>query len=96
MSIQFRKRFKLFPGVSINLGKQGLSLSAGVKGARITVGKDRTTTSVGLPGTGLYDRNTVMHKPVEKDRQNSERRALFIGILFIAFLIGAAKLLSMI
>lgn len=47
MSWGFRKRVKLLPGVSLNLGKRGVSVSAGVRGARVTVAKDRVSTSVG-------------------------------------------------
>lgn len=43
------------PGVKLNFGKTGMSVSTGVPGFRKTfhiVG--RVTTSVGIPGTGLY------------------------------------------
>lgn len=58
MSWGFRKRIKLFPGVHINVGKRGVSVSAGVRGANVTFGNDRITTSVGLPGSGLSSRQT--------------------------------------
>ena len=58
MAFLFRKRIKFLPGIYFNVGKKGVSFSAGVKGARVTVGRGRTTTSVGIPGTGLSSRTT--------------------------------------
>jgi len=54
MGLRFRKSITLCKGVKINLGKNGVSLSAGIPGFRKTWHLDgRETTSVGLPGTGL-------------------------------------------
>lgn len=40
---RFRKSFKLFPGVRLNLSKRGVGISAGIPGARI--GRDDATKS---------------------------------------------------
>jgi Protein of unknown function (DUF4236) len=53
MSLRFRKSVKLFPGVKINLGKTGIGMSTGLKGAHIGVNKRGTYTNVGIPGTGI-------------------------------------------
>ena len=54
MGLRFRKSFKIAPGVRVNVGKKSVGISAGVKGARVSVNsKGRKTTTVGLPGTGL-------------------------------------------
>jgi hypothetical protein len=53
MGFRFQRRLKLFPGVTLNVSKSGLSTSFGVRGARVTVGHGKTRTTVGLPGTGL-------------------------------------------
>ena len=54
MGFNFRKSFKVAPGVKLNISKKGISsVSAGVKGARVSVGKKGTRTTVGIPGTGL-------------------------------------------
>lgn len=58
MGIRFRKSIKLFPGVRLNFGSRGMSVSAGVRGARVTVGR-KTTVSAGIPGTGLSASATV-------------------------------------
>ena len=54
MGLRFRKRIKLFKGVHLNIGKNGVSLSAGIPGFRKTIhSSGRVTTSVGIPGTGI-------------------------------------------
>lgn len=53
MSFRFHRSISIIPGVRLNLGKTGVSLSAGAPGAHITVGKKGVRTTVGLPGTGL-------------------------------------------
>jgi hypothetical protein len=53
MSFRFRRSFKIAPGLRLNVGKRGVSLSAGVRGAHVTVGRTGVTQSIGIPGTGL-------------------------------------------
>ena len=50
---RFLKRIKVAPGLSINLSKKSVSLSAGVPGLRFSIGPKGRRTSLGLPGTGL-------------------------------------------
>lgn len=55
MGLRFRKSISIIPGVKLNFGKTGMSVSAGVPGFRKTFHTSgRVTTSVGIPGTGLY------------------------------------------
>ena len=55
MGLRFRKSISLFPGVRLNFGKTGMSVSAGVPGFRKTIHTSgKVTTSVGIPGTGIY------------------------------------------
>lgn len=54
MGLRFRKSFKIAPGVRVNVGKKSVGISAGVKGARVSVNSNgRVTKTVGLPGTGV-------------------------------------------
>lgn len=54
MGFRFRKSVKNAPGVRLNIGKKSVGISAGVKGARVSVNsKGRVTKTVGLPGTGI-------------------------------------------
>ncbi|MER1958841.1 MAG: DUF4236 domain-containing protein [Solibacillus sp.] len=63
MGFRFRKSIKVAPGVKINLGKKGASVTVGNKYARTTIGKGRRTNSVSLPGTGIsYSTQTTQRK----------------------------------
>lgn len=55
-SLRFRKSVSICKGVRLNFGKKGVSISAGVPGFRKTYNFNtkKTTTSVGIPGTGIY------------------------------------------
>lgn len=55
MGLRFRKSISLIPGVRLNFSKSGMSVSTGVPGFRKTINsKGQVTTTVGVPGTGLY------------------------------------------
>lgn len=52
--MRYRKSIGLGKGVRLNVGKGSLGISAGVKGAHVSVNSRRgVTTSVGAPGTGV-------------------------------------------
>lgn len=53
MGFRFRRSFRVFPGLKINVSKSGVSESIGRRGAWFTIGPRGTRTTVGLPGTGL-------------------------------------------
>jgi hypothetical protein len=54
MGVRFRKSFKLCPGVRTTFSLSGVSVSAGVKGARLTASKRGLMATLGIPGTGIY------------------------------------------
>ena len=54
MATRFRKSMKIAPGVKLNINKKSVSLTAGTKGAHHTINSNgSTTTSAGVPGSGL-------------------------------------------
>lgn len=53
MGFRFQKRVRIFPGVTLNFSKSGVSTSFGGRGARVTLGHGKTRATVGLPGSGL-------------------------------------------
>lgn len=53
MGFRFRKRVKLLPGIHLNVGKTGLSVSAKAGPVSITKGRGRTTSTIGIPGSGF-------------------------------------------
>lgn len=63
MGFRYRKSIKLGKGVRLNINKDSVSISAGGKGARVTVNsKGRKTTTVGLPSTGISYQTTSSTK----------------------------------
>jgi hypothetical protein len=54
MPFRFQKRIRLAKGISLNLGKKGVSsVRVGRRGAGISTGRRGTRLSAGLPGTGM-------------------------------------------
>ncbi len=74
MGLRFRKSISIIPGVKLNFGKTGMSVSTGVPGFRKTFHTSgRVTTSVGIPGTGLYYVDTKNAKS-QNNRRNTATR----------------------
>lgn len=48
------RRKNVLPGLRVNLSKSGPSLSVGVRGAHVTLGRRGITRTVGIPGTGIF------------------------------------------
>ena len=65
MPIRFFQRFKIAPGLTLNLSKWGGSLSVGPPGAKFTFGTAGTRGTVGIPGSGLY---YTEHNPLDRRR----------------------------
>lgn len=53
MRFRCRRSVKIIPGVRLNFGKKGASISVGPCGAKLTVGPSGTRATVGIPGTGI-------------------------------------------
>jgi hypothetical protein len=58
MGLRFFRRVTLAPGVRMNLSRSGPSLSFGVRGAHVTMGRRGVRRTVGVPGTGLFYTST--------------------------------------
>jgi hypothetical protein len=72
MGLIFRQRFKIFPGVHLNLSKNGLSVSLGAPGATINLSPKRgTRLALGIPGTGLSYR-TSLNPSINRGRTNPQ------------------------
>lgn len=59
MSLSFRKRIKIIPGVHINLSKSGISTSIGVKGASMTFGKSGVYLNTAIPLLVTHNRTKL-------------------------------------
>ena len=66
MATRFRRTVKLFPGVKLNIGKNGISTSIGVRGAHMTFGKSGVYIGTGIPGTGISQR-TKLSGPIHEN-----------------------------
>jgi hypothetical protein len=53
MGLRVRQVLKIAPGLWLNIGKGGISLSLGGRGATVNLGKQGVRGTVGLPGSGL-------------------------------------------
>ena len=59
MAIRFQKRIRIAPGLRLNLSAGGVSMSAGPRGASLTLGKQGLYGNAGLPGTGISARQKL-------------------------------------
>ncbi|HAT4373170.1 TPA: DUF4236 domain-containing protein [Clostridioides difficile] len=63
MGFNFRKSINLGGGLKLNLGKKSVGISAGVKGARVSVNsKGRKSSTLSIPGTGISYTKTSTKK----------------------------------
>ncbi|EGT3902374.1 DUF4236 domain-containing protein [Clostridioides difficile] len=63
MGFNFRKSINLGGGLKLNLGKKSIGISAGVKGARVSVNsKGRKSATLSIPGTGISYTKTSTKK----------------------------------
>lgn len=59
MSIRFRKRIKVIPGVYLNVSKSGVSASIGPKGTNVNISQKGSYLNLGIPGTGISHRQKI-------------------------------------
>ncbi|MBP1469228.1 DUF4236 domain-containing protein [Acinetobacter nosocomialis] len=79
MGFNFRKSFKIAPGLRLNVGKKGISsVSIGGKGVRVNFSKKGTRTNVGIPRTGLSYSSFSSHKKKARPQLNSYQQQPFI------------------
>lgn len=75
MGLRFRRSIKICKGVKVNLGKTGASLSVGTRGFHKTFHTSgRVTTTVGLPGTGIYWTESTNPRRNNNNTRNTNRR----------------------
>lgn len=72
MAFRFRRTVSIFPGVRLNLGKRGVSVSAGVRGANVTLGRNGLYGNAGIPGTGMSYREKLF-KPTNGAGEGASR-----------------------
>ena len=85
MSLRFRRRVKLFPGITMNLGLHGAGLSVGPRGLHVGLNRRGLYSSAGIPGTGLY---AVHHYRTGEGHQ--VRGGFLLGPFLLGVLIAVA------
>jgi hypothetical protein len=71
---------KLAPGLSLNVSKKGLGLSAGPRGVKASLSSQgRLTGSVGIPGSGVSYRG-ALNSNAESELGESEDNSLLLSI----------------
>jgi hypothetical protein len=63
MGLRFHRSVKILPGVRLNIGKTGTSISIGGGGLTHTIGSKNSRTTVSVPGTGLSYTKVHPHNP---------------------------------
>lgn len=71
MSLRFRNRLKILPGIYLNLGKNGISTTIGPRGANINIGKNGVYLNTGIPGTGISNREKLFGGDIDKPNLNN-------------------------
>ena len=62
MGFRVRKSFKLAPGVRMTVTPRGIGVSAGPRGAKLSVhSSGRLTQTLSLPGSGISHTQTLRH-----------------------------------
>jgi hypothetical protein len=73
MPFRFRKSFKIFPGVKINMSKGGVSFTVGTKGYHLNFSKRGVRQTVGLPGSGISETSYLVKNEPESETKNTTR-----------------------
>lgn len=100
MGWRYRKSINIFPGVKLNINKKSVGVTFGGKGAHYTINSKGTkTSSVGIPGTGLYYTDSIRKKKKEENIKSNlknnniispkrkSRSSLIFLYLFVLFLL---------
>lgn len=98
MGIFFRKSVKIAPGVRLNFGKRGTSVSIGPRGAKVNFSKRGTYLNTSIPGSGIYMREKISggkHRQIDSANKQSDIEAinknpLRFSVIFICLLLAVA------
>lgn len=95
MGFRFRKSIKILPGVKINLGKKGASVSIGGRGATVNLNKNGIRRTIGIPGSGISYSTYTPYKRGQCTPQKEYGKSDYIAIIVISlFMIGIGFLID--
>jgi hypothetical protein len=85
--LRFRRSFSLGPGLKLNVGKTGVSVSSGVKGFGGTIGTTGSTLHAGVPSTGA---SVVSRSRKSRGRKQQEAKpnvaVMVVAIVIVVFI----------
>ena len=92
MGWKFRKSIRLSKGVRFNINKNSVGISMGGNGVRYSVNSDgRKTSTIGVPGTGLYytesSKNKAEQEQIKDNIQYLKYYLLLWLVVFLYFLL---------
>ena len=91
MGFRFRQSIRLGPGLRLNLGRRGASLSLGGKGLTVNLGPRGGRVTAGLPGTGLAYSSRIGGAAPRRARPKT---TVFSLLLTLGLLLGLYQCLS--
>ena len=94
VSLRFRRRVRLFPGVCLNLGLHGAGLSVGPRGFHVGMNRRGMYTSAGIPGTGIYAVHHFRSSSEEHPMVAGDARGVALGILAAGGILAVLWLLA--
>ena len=95
MSLRFRRRIQIAPGIHLNLGLHGAGLSVGPRGLHVGLNRQDMYTSAGIPGTGLYAIHHVRNSPGEHPNVEGDAAGCVVAVIIAAVVIAVLALLAM-
>jgi len=88
VALRFSRRLSIIPGLRLNLGAHGASVSIGHRGLWYTIGPRGRRVTLGIPGTGVYwtEKITAANEPHGGHRLST--------VLFVFALVGAIAVIA--
>ena len=80
MGLIFRKSFKLFPKLKINVGKKNTSISFGNKGFSVNAGTRGVFINSALPSTGLSSRSKLFTTKHRRNKRATNQQNIDSGV----------------
>ncbi len=79
MSWSYRKRIKVIPGVHLNIGKNGISTSIGVRGASLNFGRNKNHLNVTIPGSNISNSQNLFNPtPISRPSLDVDMPEIYI------------------
>jgi hypothetical protein len=94
MGLRFSRRFRIVPGLRLNLSRSGVSASVGRRGAWFTVGPRGTRETIGIPGTGIsYSEQQPVTNATSTEPSAGEMVFWILAVVVVvAIVVGALDL----